>query len=86
MFNIIYFSAKPQLRYILNFLILTRKTKMSANDRESVVKYLEENLLKYPDFPKPGIVFRDTFSLFRNPDTFKKVIDLFSDHIATLGN
>ena len=29
---------------------------------------------------------RDTFSLFRSPEAFRKLIDLFSDHIVSLGN
>lgn len=32
---------------------------MSENNEEkAVIKYLEDNLKKYPDFPKPGITFR----------------------------
>lgn len=31
-----------------------------------------------------NIIFRDTFSLCRKPESFKKVVDLFSNHIATL--
>jgi adenine phosphoribosyltransferase len=49
------------------------------------IKYLEERLTKYPDFPVPGIIFRDTFALFGNPEAHRKLIDLFSNHIATLG-
>ena len=73
------------MNYNKDFLTFLKK-KMTSTDRENDIKYLEENLLKYPDFPKPGIVFRDTFSLFKNPVAFKKVVDIFSDHIATLGN
>ncbi len=29
-----------------------------SNDVAEVVKYLEDRLTKYPDFPKKGIVFR----------------------------
>ncbi|RNA25870.1 adenine phosphoribosyltransferase [Brachionus plicatilis] len=57
---------------------------MSNPEHDQDIKYLRDNLTVYPNFPKPGINFRDTFSLFRNQITYKKVIDLFSDHISKL--
>lgn len=48
------------------------------------IKFLEERLTKYPDFPVPGILFRDTFALFGNPEAHRKLIDLFSNYISTL--
>ena len=84
---------------------------MSSESKAETIQYLVNNLTKYPDFPKPGIIFRliliiknfssccfyliiwflkktnrDTFSLFRSPEAFRKLIDLFSDHIVSLGN
>lgn len=56
---------------------------MSSIDND--IEYLKENLLKYPDFPKPGFMFRDTFSLFKNPVAFEKIVNLFSNHITSLG-
>ena len=48
------------------------------------VKYLISSLAVVPDFPKPGIIFRDTLSLFNNPLAFQKVINLFAGHIQSL--
>ena len=53
-------------KYIITNLKITDKikhVKMSGdmpvnNEQAAVIKYLEDNLKKYPDFPKPGIVFR----------------------------
>lgn len=33
-----------------------------------------------PDFPQPGIVFRDITPLLADRDTFKEVVDLMSEH------
>ncbi|XP_071477769.1 adenine phosphoribosyltransferase-like [Diadema antillarum] len=34
-----------------------------------------------PDFPKPGILFRDIFPVFRDPSILSDMIDLLSDHV-----
>jgi adenine phosphoribosyltransferase len=35
-----------------------------------------------PDFPKPGILFRDITTLLRNPDGLRYTVDLMADHFA----
>jgi adenine phosphoribosyltransferase len=57
---------------------------MSNLELDEEIKYLVSNLAVIPDFPKPGIIFRDTLSLFSNPQTFQRVIDLFASHIKSL--
>ena len=57
---------------------------MSKLPNEEEIQYLISNLAVIQDFPKPGIVFRDTLSLFNNPATFQRVIDLFANHIKSL--
>lgn len=39
---------------------------------------LEKSIRSIPDFPKPGILFRDVTTLAQNKDAFKKSIDLLS--------
>ncbi|MUH01341.1 adenine phosphoribosyltransferase [Scytonema sp. UIC 10036] len=34
-----------------------------------------------PDFPKPGILFRDITTLLRNPEGLRYTVDLFADQI-----
>jgi adenine phosphoribosyltransferase len=34
-----------------------------------------------PDFPKPGILFRDITTLLRNPEGLRYTVDLFADKI-----
>ena len=49
------------------------------------IKFLKENCDVVPDFPKKGISFYDTMSLFRNPVAFTKIIDMFADYISQTG-
>jgi adenine phosphoribosyltransferase len=35
-----------------------------------------------PDFPKEGIVFKDITTLIKDPQAFRKVIDLLTEHYA----
>lgn len=41
------------------------------------MKDLKKLVRTIPDFPKPGIMFRDITSLLLNPEGFQKVMDLF---------
>jgi adenine phosphoribosyltransferase len=45
---------------------------------ESKTKWLKEKIRDIPDFPKPGIVFRDLTTLFKDGEAFTYVIDLLS--------
>jgi len=38
---------------------------------EKKLQELKKHISSYPEFPKPGILFRDMFSLLRNPEAFK---------------
>jgi len=38
-----------------------------------------------PDFPKPGIVFKDITPIFQDPDAFQRVQDALRERIAPLG-
>jgi len=40
---------------------------------------LEKSIRNIPDFPKPGIIFRDITSLMQNKTAFKKAVDLLVD-------
>ena len=39
---------------------------------------LEKSIRNIPDFPKPGIIFRDITSLIQNKTAFKKAVDLLA--------
>lgn len=42
------------------------------------LKLLEKSIRNIPDFPKPGILFRDVTTLIQNKAAFKKSIDLLA--------
>jgi len=42
-----------------------------------IVPGLKEAIRNIPDFPKPGILFRDITPVLQNPDLFRAVIDAF---------
>ena len=42
--------------------------------------YLKQKIRTIPDFPKPGILFRDITKLLADPEAFNSVIDLFVEH------
>lgn len=39
--------------------------------------YIKEHIRTVPDWPQPGIMFRDITPLLQNPKTFRVLIDLF---------
>ena len=55
------------------------------NVEESVAS-LKAVIRDVPDFPKPGIVFKDITTLLKNPQAFRRALDLFTvlcgDHLA----
>lgn len=51
---------------------------MSKADR---IKKVSDAIEAFPDFPKPGILFRDIFALTRKPDVFSDCISLLVEHI-----
>ena len=46
---------------------------------------LEQVIKSVPDYPKPGILFRDVTSLMQDPVAFAAVIDNFKQHYANQG-
>jgi 5'-methylthioadenosine phosphorylase len=45
--------------------------------REQEILRLKENIRTIPDFPKPGIMFRDITTLLKDRESLKKLIDIF---------
>ena len=41
----------------------------------NIMKKLEEYVISIPDFPEPGIIFRDITSILQDPDGLKLAID-----------
>jgi adenine phosphoribosyltransferase len=47
--------------------------------------WLASYLRDVPDFPQPGIVFKDLTPLLAEPAAFRTTIDAFADHAMALG-
>ena len=46
---------------------------------------LEELITSIPDYPEPGVVFKDITTLMKDPDGFARVIDGIADHFKDAG-
>ncbi|MGH9277920.1 MAG: adenine phosphoribosyltransferase [Acidimicrobiales bacterium] len=44
--------------------------------------WLKERIRDIPDFPKPGIVFKDITPLLADPDALRVTVDAFAEHFA----
>ena len=58
-----------------------RAVKKSTKDN----RFLEESIRNIPDFPKPGILFRDVTTLIQNRAAFKKSVDLLARKYKNMG-
>lgn len=47
----------------------------NREDNKMKREKLEDYVLTIPDFPEPGIMFRDVTSILQDPDGFKDSID-----------
>jgi adenine/guanine phosphoribosyltransferase-like PRPP-binding protein len=39
----------------------------------------KESIVSYPDFPKPGVNFKDVFSVLKNPDGYEALLELVKE-------
>ncbi|CAL4124252.1 unnamed protein product [Meganyctiphanes norvegica] len=51
---------------------------------EGRTERIKKNIAAYPDFPKPGIVFRDIFSILMDPSLSADLMALLEERIATI--
>lgn len=55
-------------------------------DVDLSIESLKALIRDVPDFPKPGILFKDITTLLKNPQGFRRALDLFTvlcgDHLA----
>jgi adenine phosphoribosyltransferase len=49
------------------------------------IKSLKESIRNVPDFPKPGIQFKDITTALKDPETFQYIVDTISDHFKGKG-
>ena len=44
------------------------------------VKELESYIVDIPDYPEPGVIFKDITPLFADPKPFRTMVDAFVSH------
>ena len=52
---------------------------------EEVAERVRQQLRDYPDFPRPGILFRDVMPLFQDHALFSDVVDVLAAHATAVG-
>lgn len=45
----------------------------------------ESHIVDIPDYPEPGVVFKDITPLFGNPEALKAMVDALAEHFAGTG-
>ena len=56
-----------------------------AYSLSAATELIRENVRSVPDFPKPGILFRDITSVWKNAEAFRACMDVFADYYAHAG-
>ncbi|WP_241650590.1 purine phosphoribosyltransferase family protein, partial [Rosenbergiella collisarenosi] len=46
---------------------------------------IKDSICSVPDYPKPGILFRDVTSLLENPQAYAATISLIAERYRTVG-
>lgn len=69
-------------RYL--FTIYFDKTDRIIRKGAGKMKKIEEYVRSIPDFPEPGIIFRDVTSILQDPDGLKLSIDLIQEKLEGL--
>jgi 5'-methylthioadenosine phosphorylase len=59
--------------------------KISSREGSIALRGIKNKIRTIPDFPKPGIMFRDVTTLFKNPQGLKQVIDIFYNRYKEQG-
>lgn len=55
-----------------------------VEERRKKLELVKRNIKNYPDFPKPGVLFRDLFSVLRNPSAFRALQDVMIEYVSHL--
>ncbi|EDL92759.1 adenine phosphoribosyl transferase (predicted), isoform CRA_d [Rattus norvegicus] len=56
---------------------------MHAAMSESELQLVARRIRSFPDFPIPGVLFRDISPLLKDPDSFRASIRLLAGHLKS---
>lgn len=84
-------NAPENLEYVRNVVKKAcsehPEAEITIKDRQnpvSMAKKLEDYVTTIPDFPEPGIMFRDVTTIVQSPEGFKMAIDQLVDRVKDL--
>jgi adenine phosphoribosyltransferase len=60
-------------------------TEQAPSSSEDLAEVLATRILDVPDYPKPGIVFKDITPLLADPGAFAAVVDVLADQARASG-
>lgn len=53
-------------------------------DHESAIRSIEAKIRTIPDYPKPGIMFRDIVPMLGDSETFRACIDVLKEKVSSI--
>ncbi|XP_067940959.1 adenine phosphoribosyltransferase-like [Watersipora subatra] len=53
-------------------------------DDQSKIERIAKTIKSFPDFPKPGILFKDIFPLLHDPAVFSDLVDVMTNNVRQL--
>lgn len=56
-----------------------------SSSGEDLTKVLATRILDVPDYPNPGVVFKDITPLLGDPEAFGLVVEAMADHVRAVG-
>ena len=65
------------------YKVFTRRNIMTATAQQ--LEFIKESIKSIPDYPKPGILFRDVTSLLEDPQAYAATIALFVERYRDQG-
>ncbi len=69
----------------MEFSQLQETSALQPNSKSSSEQMdLKQHIRDIPDFPEPGILFRDITPLLQDPEAFKYAVDCFTEHYRDL--
>ena len=72
-------------RPFYNFNPRSKMTALLGKKMENKLALIASSIKSIPNYPKPGIIFRDITSLVENPSAFHAAIELIVQHVKAKG-
>lgn len=64
---------------------MTDLSRQGQSMDNAALQLLSSRIRDIPDFPKPGILFKDIMPLLQDPESLRKAVDLFAAHYQDQG-